>query len=302
MEPYSPETPPAQPIARANSTLNYVIIAITFLVIGAVMGIAGREAMINRGDVEAAVRTVLADTKVSIDESALQSVVASLPVPVANPDSSPGNTLDAAAVSQLVIQALAEQEKAKVENERIIIEDNDPSMGADDAPITIVEFSAYACPYCGRHFQETFKPLLENYGQYIHYVYRDYPVINQEVSFPTSMASECAYEQDKFWEFHDAMFSNQDKLNRDFYLQTAGDIGLDVASFTQCVDEKRYESEVMDDYYAGDALNITGTPTFWINGEIISGALPYDRFERLILKKLGELGITADVKPEPAAS
>jgi len=113
------------------------------------------------------------------------------------------------------------------------------------------------------------------------------------------MAAECAHEQGKFWEFHDLMFENQSLLGRDLFLRAAGDLGMDVAAFTTCIDENRYESEVLDDYYAADALGITGTPTFYINGQIVSGALPFERFERIILAQLAEQGITPEGAPAP---
>lgn len=288
----------------SRNGLNYVIVGVTFLIVGIVIGVTVSNALIGKDDVEEAVRAVLADTTVSIDDTALQSAIASL---ATVQTTSVGGAIDATTLSALVTEALAQSEKDKATKERVKMVDDDPYIGAEDAPIVIVEFSAYACPYCGRHFIETLQPLLENYGQYIRYVYRDYPVINQEVSFPTSFAAECADDQDKFWEFHDAMFRNQNMLGRDFYLQVATEEGMDVEQFTKCLDDSEHEAEVMDDYYAGDSLNITGTPSFYINGEIISGALPYDRFERLVLGQLEEAGIvvepvSAPVETTPQAS
>jgi protein-disulfide isomerase len=275
----------------SRTGLNYVIVGVTFLIVGIVIGVTVSNALISKQDVEEAVRVALADTTVSIDDSALQTAIAAIT------SSGNGGTIDAATVSTLVAAALEQNEKDKAQKERVKMIDDDPSIGPEDAPIVIVEFSAYACPYCGRHFTETFQPLLENYGQYIRYVYRDFPVINQDVSFPTSFAAECADDQGKFWEFHDAMFRNQELLGRDLYLRVATEEGLDIEQFTQCIDSEQHENEVMDDYYAGDSLNITGTPSFYINGEIISGALPYDRFERIVLGQLEEAGIIV----EPAA-
>jgi protein-disulfide isomerase len=269
--------------------LNYVIIAVTFLVVGVIIGVTASSALISRADVEAAVRTVLADTRVQIDDTALQAAISS--IRLAAPGDGSGG-FDAAALSQAVTAALEQQARDEAQRERLRLVDDDPFLGAEDAPIVMVEFSAYACPFCGRHFQQTLGPLLENYGQYIRYVYRDYPVIRQEVSFPAAMAAQCAFEQDKFWEFHDLLFQNQSELGRDLFMRIGRDLELDMEAFTACVDENRYENEVLDDYYAGDALGITGTPSFYINGQIVSGALPYERFERIILAELARLGIT----------
>jgi len=271
--------------------LNYVIIALTFLVVGVIIGVTASSALISRADVEAAVRTVLADTRVQIDDTALQAAISS--IRLAAPGDSSGG-FDAAALSQAVTAALEQQARDEAQRERLRLVDDDPFLGAEDAPIVMVEFSAYACPFCGRHFQQTLGPLLENYGQYIRYVYRDYPVIRQEVSFPAAMAAQCAFEQDKFWEFHDLLFQNQSELGRDLFMRIGRDLELDMEAFTACVDENRYENEVLDDYYAGDALGITGTPSFYINGQIVSGALPYERFERIILAELARLGVTTE--------
>lgn len=277
--------PEKSPQPYSYNNLGYVVVGLVFLVVGGIMGLAAGGALVTRADVEAIVRQVLAETTVKIDDSALQASIAQI-------SAAPGSGMNAADVSQLVMEALAQQEAARLAEERVRLVDDDPYQGTADAPLVIVEFSAYACPYCGRHFQETLQPLLDNYGQYIRYVYRDFPVINEAVSFPAAMAAQCADEQDQFWQFHDVLFRNQDKLGRDFYLQTAGNLSLDVDAFTACIDENRYQQEVLDDYYAGDDLGISGTPTFWINGEIVSGALPYARFEQIILRKLQASGIT----------
>lgn len=271
------------------SVLNYIIVAIMFLVVGIVIGLNVNASTISRADVEEAVRTALADTRVQIDDTAIQAAISSINLAAG---SGGGGGIDAAALSQAVTAALEQQARDEARRERIAMMDDDPFLGPEDAPIVMVEFSAYACPFCGRHFQQTLGPLLENYGQYIRYVYRDYPVIRQEVSFPAAMAAQCAHEQDKFWEFHDLLFQNQSELGRDLFMRIGREIGLEMESFTACVDENRYENEVLDDYYAGDALGITGTPSFYINGQIVSGALPYDRFERIILAELSRLGIT----------
>ena len=112
-----------------------------------------------------------------------------------------------------------------------------------------MEFSAYACPYCGRHFQQTFGPLLENYGEYIRYVYRDYPIINPQVSFEAALAAGCAQEQGAFWEYHGALFENQPQLGQDLYFTLAEQMGLDTETFQTCFTELKYEDEVYDEQF-----------------------------------------------------
>ncbi|GAB1420771.1 hypothetical protein MASR2M15_08930 [Anaerolineales bacterium] len=187
---------------------------------------------------------------------------------------------------------------------RFDLVDDDAYIGAEDAPVVIVEFSAFACPYCGRHFNETLTPLLENYGDYIRYVYRDFPTINPSLSFPAAMAAECAHEQGKYWEFHNSIYSNQSRLGEpDFLLSIASDLDLDLESFQQCVDEERYYDEVNLDYLDGTINNVTGTPSFFINGQYISGAQPYLIFERMILRELEKAGIELpEISNEPEAT
>lgn len=175
-----------------------------------------------------------------------------------------------------------------------LMADDDPFIGSEDAPVTIVEFSAYACPYCARHFEDTLEPLLENYGDYIRYVYRDFPVINPQVSQPAAFAANCANEQGRFWDYHEMLFSNQERLGNTFFLQAATELDLDMDAFTECIDDNRYVGEVEGDYVDGILNNISGTPAFYINGQFLSGALPYEAFERAVLRELSRLGIEPD--------
>ncbi len=202
-----------------------------------------------------------------------------------------GAGLDEAAVRAIVREELASADvSAGSASSRFDLVDDDPYLGAEDAPVVIVEFSDFRCPYCGRHYIDTLDPLLENYGQYIRYVYRDFAALGPE-SVAASLAAECANEQGKFWEFHDTFFNNQGQLGRDFYLQAAADNELDVESFTACVDEDRYLSEVSNDGIDGQLNGVAGTPGFFINGQFIRGAQPYEVFERVVLQQLERAGI-----------
>lgn len=171
--------------------------------------------------------------------------------------------------------------------------DDDPYLGDENAPIIIVEFSAYACPFCGRHYEETLEPLLENYGQHIRYVYRDYPVINQNLSVAAALAANCANEQNAFWDYHDILFRHQTEMQAGttFFMETAESLALDMEAFTACYDTQRYIEEITADYTDGSEMQLSGTPAFFINGEYISGAQPYNVFEDIILEQLEEMGI-----------
>lgn len=168
--------------------------------------------------------------------------------------------------------------------------DDDPAIGSSDAPITLIEFSDFRCPYCGRFATETLEPLLEEYGEYIHFVYRDFAILGPE-SVNAAIAAECADDQDAFWMYHDLLFANQSTLNRTSYLEFAGDLNLDVDTFTGCIDNETHLEEVQNDSSTAQQLGASGTPAFFINGRFVSGAQPFDVFARIIEEELASAGI-----------
>ena len=180
--------------------------------------------------------------------------------------------------------------EATEETDRFALVDDDPYLGDADAPVVIVEFSDFFCAYCRRHFENTFAPLLENYGRHIRYVYRDFARLNEE-SPRASAAAQCAFEQGKFWEFHSAFFANQGGLNRDFYLSVAEANELDMAAYTACLDDGEAMAEVELDGFDGQMAGVRGTPSFFINGQAMSGAQPFSIFERMVQRALDEAGV-----------
>lgn len=200
--------------------------------------------------------------------------------------------VDEAQLRAIIESVLDERDSgvAADESDRFALVDDDPYLGAEDAPIVIVEFSDFFCTYCKRHFDQTFAPLLENYGEYIRYVYRDFARLTPE-STSAAAAAQCAFAQGKFWEFHGAFFDNQGELGYDFYLKTAEDYELDIEEYTACLDEGRYIDEVDIDGFDGQIAGVRGTPGFFINGQILSGAQPYSIFERMIQRELDKAGI-----------
>lgn len=236
----------------AGIGLRDLLIAAAFCVIGIFIGKAAFEAS--------------ADQVVTVDEAQLRAIIESV--------------LDGREAS-----ATADQE-----SDRFALVDDDPYLGDRDAPIVIVEFSDFFCAYCKRHFDQTFRPLLEHYGQYIRYVYRDFARLTPE-SAPAAAAAQCAFAQGKFWEFHAAFFDHQDELGYDFYLKTAEEYELDIERYTACLDQGRYIDEVDIDGFDGQIAGVRGTPGFFINGQILSGAQPYSIFERMIQRELQKAGI-----------
>lgn len=168
--------------------------------------------------------------------------------------------------------------------------DDDPMIGEEDAPITVIEFTDYQCPFCNRHFEQTYKKIKENYidtGK-VKYVSRDFPLGFHAFAQKASEASECADDQGKFWEMHDLLFTNQaawsalpDALPT--FAQYAKDLKLNMSTFDSCLSSGKYKDEVIKDQADGSASGIDGTPGFWILGpdgknQKISGAYPYETF------------------------
>jgi len=166
--------------------------------------------------------------------------------------------------------------------------DDDSVKGLIDAPITIIEFSDYECPFCERFYVQTLPQLQKNYidtGK-VRLVFRDYPLSFHLNATNAAVAAECAGEQKKYWEYHDALFQHQNALDNKSLKQYAMDLGLFTASFNQCLDSSAMLEEVQKDLQEGSRLGVRGTPTFFINGTRIVGAQPYEAFKQVIEKEL----------------
>jgi protein-disulfide isomerase len=164
--------------------------------------------------------------------------------------------------------------------------DGDPSIGPEDAPVTIIEFSDYQCPYCEVFYQQTFDQLMANYPDKIRFVYRDLPLPGHPESLPAAEAANCAGEQGAYWKYHNALFNGQFELGRAAYEQYAADLGLNTGAFTACLDDHRYQEEVRADAADATRLGLNGTPSFVINGRILIGALPFEDFKVIIDEEL----------------
>jgi protein-disulfide isomerase len=160
--------------------------------------------------------------------------------------------------------------------------DGDPSIGPANAPITIVEFSDYQCPYCKAWYQQTFDKLMASYPGKIRFVYRDLPLPMHPQAVPAAEAANCAGEQGAYWKFHNALFSGQYSLGRTTYVQYASDLGLDAAAFTACLDDHHTQAEVEADAADAARLGLNGTPSFVINGQVLVGAQPFEQFKAII--------------------
>lgn len=163
---------------------------------------------------------------------------------------------------------------------------DDPSLGPANAPVTIVEFSDYQCPYCKVWHDEVLPLILAEYGDQVRYIYRDYPLSGHSEAQPAAEAANCAGEQDAYWEFHDAIFSNQYGYGRSAYVQYARDLGLDAEAFNECLNSRQFRDEVTGDFRDGIRLGVNSTPTFFVNGTQVIGAQPFEIFQQLIEAEL----------------
>ena len=178
----------------------------------------------------------------------------------------------------------------------------DPVIGDATAPVTIVEFSDFQCPFCARFYEQTLGQIESKYintGK-VKLVFRDFPLSFHEEAEPAALAAECAHEQGKFWEYHDLLFENQDQLGKDNYKKWAQEAGLDLPKFTACVESKKYQDEVQEDFTEGQQYGVTGTPGFFINGKLVSGAQPFTVFEQEIEAALAVAAGLAEAEEKEA--
>lgn len=152
----------------------------------------------------------------------------------------------------------------------------------DKAKVVLIEYSDFECPYCGRH-NPTMVDLYNQYGDDIAWVYRHFPLssIHAE-AIPAALASECAAEQGKYWEYADALYENQDSLGDDYFTELAGDLKLDLDQFSSCYESQKYLDKVESDQASGVAAGVTGTPATFVNGQLVSGAYPIETFTGMI--------------------
>ncbi|MBF0462295.1 MAG: DsbA family protein [Magnetococcales bacterium] len=153
--------------------------------------------------------------------------------------------------------------------------------GKVDAPITLIEFSDFECPYC-RRAQGTLQAVEKEYGDKVRFAFRHYPLPFHEQAPKASEAAQCAADQGKFWPFHDALFAEGTSLAPADLKKLAGKLALDQAAFDACLDSSRHANRVAKDSAEGKQLGISGTPTFFVNGIRLVGAVPLDKFKQVI--------------------
>jgi len=228
---------------------------------------------------------------------------------------------DDAQAREQVVQALQQQQQAKlIEAMRdelfaeagvvillkppravVAITEGTPSRGPASAPIVLVEYTDYQCPYCSRA-QPTIDAVMERYDGQIRHVFKNLPLPMHQQAQLAGEAALCAQDQDKFWEFHDWLFQNQRTMNRESMIAEAGELGMNVDLFTACISDGTYQERVDADMKEARGFGITGTPGFMINGRVLTGAQPLEAFEAIIDEELTLKGIDIPPKKQPEAA
>ena len=160
-----------------------------------------------------------------------------------------------------------------------------PSLGPSNAPVKIVEFADFQCPFCGR-VEPTVNQILKTYGNKVELIYVNFPLPIHPYAFQAAQAAECAGQQGKFWQYHNALFANQSKLDVKDLKALAGKVGLKTKEFDTCLDQGKSKEAVERDAQEGQKLGVTGTPSFFINGRLLVGAQPFGAFKKIIDQEL----------------
>jgi protein-disulfide isomerase len=165
--------------------------------------------------------------------------------------------------------------------------------GEENAPITIVEFSEYQCPFCGKYVEDAYAEIWKEYEDKIRYIFRDYPLGFHSHAQKLAEAARCAGDQGQYWEMHDLVFAKSEEWtnkedissNLNNYLN---ELGLDKNGFNNCLESGKYTQAVKDDFQLGTEIGVNGTPTFFINGQKLVGAQPFSKFKEIIDAELAK--------------
>jgi len=162
-----------------------------------------------------------------------------------------------------------------------------PVSGPKDAKVTLIEFSDFQCPFCGR-VTPTIKKIKDTYGDQVRVVFKHLPLSIHPKAPAAHAAAEAAHQQGKFWEMHDQIFANQRAMSPEQYEKYAQSLGLDVAQFDKDRNAPQLKQRIDADAQLAAKLGVSGTPAFFINGRYLSGAQPFEAFKRIIDEELGK--------------
>ena len=170
----------------------------------------------------------------------------------------------------------------------VAVDPTDPVKGPASAPVTIIEYSDFQCPYCAR-VNPTLDRIVQTYGDKVRIVFKDFPLPNHPEAPKAAEAAHCAGEQGKFWEMHDRLFANQQALQVPLLKQYATVLGLNMDAFNQCFDSGKHADRVGENLREGEALGVSSTPTFYVNGRPVVGAQPFEYFKTVIDEELARI-------------
>jgi protein-disulfide isomerase len=172
-----------------------------------------------------------------------------------------------------------------IEPPRAPVTTTGPSRGKENAPVTIVAYSDYECMFCGRSL-DTMKKLEQKYGDNVRIVHRDFPLASHRGAPRAAEAAHCAGEQGKFWEIHEKLFANTGGIDDADIRKAANDVALDMRAFETCLSSGKHTETWKAARDEGNRVGVSSTPTFFINGRMLLGAVAYEQFARIIDEEL----------------
>jgi protein-disulfide isomerase len=164
-----------------------------------------------------------------------------------------------------------------------------PLLGPNDAPVTIVQFTDYQCPFCHRA-QATIDEVMSRYAGKVQLVHRDFPLDGHAQAFPAARAARCAGEQGKFWDYYRSLMTSPGAMEDADLRARAATLKLDRAAFGACLSSDRNDAVIRESVEAGTRAGVTGTPAYFINGRMITGARPFEAFQEIIEGELKHKG------------
>ncbi len=169
-----------------------------------------------------------------------------------------------------------------------VAEGENPSIGPKDAPVKVIEFTDYQCPFCGRA-RPTVNQIIETYKSKVRYVLRDFPLSFHKDSMKAHEAAHCAGDQGKYWDMNKKLFANQQAIKMEDLKKYAGEIKLNQKKFDECLDSGKFTDKVQKNQQYGETVGVSGTPAFFVNGRMLSGARPFENFKSIIDDELRNL-------------
>ncbi len=191
-------------------------------------------------------------------------------------------------IFDLLNMSEALQERPAKEPTKVnVTADDSPYIGPKNASVVIIEFSDYQCPFCKRFYEQTQSKILKAYGNKIKFVFRDFPI--HPLSMNASLAADCAGEQGRYFKYHNLLFANVNEWSKTGnFSKYAEELDLNMTEFNSCFTSQKYINKVKQDKQAGIKAGVRGTPTFFINGILLSGNQPYSAFKTIIDSELNK--------------